>query len=401
MTSPGIEAKLLPHNFEDTSIAFASKSDAQLRKMYLIFAILNNNRLMNLGKSSLQLAFRLKLPVKWLVKKTVFEHFCGGENIEECAKTIQKLAEYNIGTILDYSVEGEKNEAAFEATAQEVIRTIEKAAQATHIPFSVFKLTGIAPFELLQKVQEKAPLSAEEEKQWQKVRTRLLNICQKASDLQVKLLIDGEESWIQDTIDTLCYEMMARFNRDKAIIYNTYQMYRADMLGNLQSAFAEARQAGYFLGAKLVRGAYMEKERARAAALQYPDPIQPDKAACDRDFDAAVRFCMDNIMYMGLCAGTHNEQSNLLLARLIDAAGLPHNDARIYFAQLYGMSDQISYTLAQAGYNIAKYVPYGPVASVMPYLFRRAEENTSVAGQSSREFMLIKKERIRRKSLRQ
>ncbi len=355
---------------------------------------------MRLGKSSLQLAFRLRLPVNWLVKKTVFEHFCGGENIQECGKTIKKLAEYNIGTILDYSVEGEKNEAAFEATAQEVIRTIEKAAQATHIPFSVFKLTGIAPFELLQKVQEKAPLSAEEEKQWQQVQTRLLAICQKAHDLQVQLLIDGEESWIQDTIDTLCYEMMARFNQKQVIVYNTYQMYRADMLGNLQAAFAQARQAGYFLGAKLVRGAYMEKERARAAALQYPDPIQPDKAACDRDFDAAVRFCMENIAYMRLCAGTHNEQSNLLLARLIDQAGLPHNDPRIYFAQLYGMSDQISYTLAQAGYNIAKYVPYGPVESVMPYLFRRAEENTSVAGQSSREFMLIKKERMRRKSLR-
>jgi proline dehydrogenase len=384
-------------SFDNLEVAFASKSDARLRKMHLIFGILNNQLLMNAGKALTKLGLKLRLPIKGIIRKTVFDHFCGGETIADCQLAIAELNEYRIGTILDYSVEGEKTENSFDHTTAEIIRTIENAAGNANIPFSVFKVTGLASSELLEKIQAKKPLSEKEVAAFQKVRERVDAICAKAKQLNVPIFIDGEESWMQEVIDSLTYEMMEKYNAQNAIVYNTYQMYRHDMLGNLKDAFEVAKEKGYILGAKLVRGAYMEKERERAAEMAYPSPIQPNKKATDADYDQALKFCVDHIDKIRLCSGSHNEQSNYYLSILIEKTGLAKNDPRIYFAQLYGMSDNISYNLAQAGYNVAKYVPYGPVRAVMPYLFRRAEENTSIAGQSSREFALISRERKRRK----
>ena len=389
-----------PLSFEDTSIAFAHKSNKELRKMYWLFAMMNRRWMVKTGTGFVKQALRFRLPlVKWAVKSTVFDHFCGGQSIEDSQHTIDLLDKFNIGTILDYSVEGEKNESSFDHTTQETIRTIEKASQQSEkIPFSVFKVTGVASFDLMAKIQAGETLTDAEQQAWEKARQRVNQICQKASEHKVRIFIDGEETWIQDTIDQLTYEMMKKYNQEMPIVYNTYQMYRTASLENLKAAFEEAEKENYWLGAKLVRGAYMEKERARAEEKGYADPIQPNKAASDKDFDAGLQFCMEQRHRIALCAGTHNEQSSMLLTQLITQYNLPKNDPNVYFSQLFGMSDHISFNLAKAGYNVAKYVPYGPVASVMPYLIRRADENTSVAGQSSREFMLISKEKKRRKN---
>ncbi|OJJ14818.1 proline dehydrogenase [marine bacterium AO1-C] len=388
-----------PLSFEDTSIAFAHKSNQELRKMYWLFSIMNRRWMVKTGTGFVKWAFKFRIPlVKWAVKNTVFAHFCGGQSIEDSQQTINTLDKFNIGTILDYSVEGEKNEASFDHTTQETILTIEKASQQPEkIPFCVFKMTGVASFDLMAKIQADESLTDAEQQAWARAQERVNKICQKAHAHSVRIFIDGEETWIQDTIDALTYDMMKKYNQDSPIVYNTYQMYRTASLGNLKAAFEEAEQGNYWLGAKLVRGAYMEKERARAQEKGYPDPIQPNKAASDQDFDAGLRFSMEQRHRIALCAGTHNEQSSLLLTQLIEQYQLPQNDPNIYFSQLFGMSDHISFNLAKAGYNVAKYVPYGPVASVMPYLIRRADENTSVAGQSSREFMLIRKEKKRRR----
>jgi proline dehydrogenase len=383
-------------SFDDTAIAFSAKSDKQLKKMYLLFASMNNNFLVGTGTAFMKTALRFNLPVKGIIRNTIFEHFCGGETIEDCESTIQELSRFNIGSILDYSVEGEKSEAGFDNTTQETIRTIEKAAGNPLIPFSVFKVTGIAPFDLLAKVQAGLELTGSEKAAFARVQERVDLICRKAYEHKVRILIDGEESWIQETIDTLAYDMMKKYNQETAIVYNTYQMYLRNTLANLKKAFHYAALHNYYLGAKLVRGAYMEKEREEAERNGYPDPVQPDKESTDKDYDKALLYCMNEKQRIFLCAGTHNEYSNYYLTLLMDKHSLQPNDPRVYFAQLYGMSDNISYNLAKAGYNVAKYVPYGPIESVMPYLFRRAEENTSISGQSSREFKLIASEIKRR-----
>ncbi|TAF67546.1 MAG: proline dehydrogenase [Cytophagales bacterium] len=385
-------------SFENTAIAFSAKNKNALRQTYWLFWAMNNPALVSFGTKMLKIAFQYRFPlVRSIVKRTLFAHFCGGENIEDCNHTIKQLAAFKIGAILDYSVEGEKEEQTFDATAEEIVRTVLAAQkQREEIPFAVFKVTGLANSELLEKIQLQQPLSNAEEQAWQKVKQRVEKICQTAHEYKVKILIDAEETWIQAPIDELAYMMMEKFNREEPIVYNTYQMYLKKSLGNLKQAYQTAETQGYHLGAKLVRGAYMEKERARASKMNYEDPIQPNKASSDNDFDAALLFCVTNLQNMGLCAGTHNEASSLYLAQLMQTHQISTTDKRIFFAQLYGMSDHISYNLANAGYLVAKYVPYGPVASVMPYLFRRAEENTSVAGQSSREFRLVQQEWSRR-----
>ncbi len=384
-------------SFEDTAVAFAQKSDAELRRMYWLFATMNNPRLVRWGTRVLTGALKLRLPVAPLVRPTVFQHFCGGETIADCEPTIRTLAKAGIGTILDYSVEGEKTEAGFEATAREILATIERAAGSPEVPFSVFKLTGLAPFDLLAKRQRGEALTPAEAKAWAGVEARVDRICAAAHAQNVCVFVDGEESWIQQTIDQLAYRMMARYNRERTIVYNTYQMYRWESLDLIRRAHAQAQAEGYYLGVKLVRGAYMEKERTRAQQLGYRDPIQPSKEASDRDFNDALVYCLANRDGVALCAGTHNEYSCHFLIELMHQYGLAPDDARVWFAQLYGMSDNISHNLAHAGYRVAKYVPYGPVHAVMPYLVRRAEENTSIAGQSSREFALIRREVQRRR----
>ena len=386
-------------SFEDTAIAFSAKSDAELRKMYWLFASMSNGFLVKTGTAALRLAFQIRFPlVKSIVKGTVFSHFCGGETIAECEKTIRSLWRFRIGTILDYSVEGAETEDGFEATTREIIATIGKAAGNAAIPFSVFKITGVAPSEVLANIQRKATLTASEQVEYQKVCQRVERICHAAHECNVRIFVDAEEAQIQEMIDVLAYAMMEKYNRDRPIVYNTYQLYRWGTLHNLRNAHAEAEQKGYFLGAKLVRGAYMEKERREAADEGRRDPIQPDKTATDRDFDEALGFCVHHHPQIALCAGTHNEKSTHELMRLMRQNGLAPDNPHIFFAQLYGMSDNLSYNLAHTGYNVAKYVPYGPVEAVMPYLFRRASENTAIAGQTSREFSLIQKEMARRKA---
>jgi proline dehydrogenase len=383
-------------SLEDTSVAFSAKSDFQLQKTYWLFNLMNKAWLVKLGTFFIKLAFLLQLPVKWLIRYTIFEQFCGGETISECNKTIENLAKGGVGTILDYSVEGEDSEKSFDITAAEIVKTIEKASQSKDVPFSVFKVTGVASVELLEKIQAGDSLTENEKAQFEKAKSRIDFLCAKAWELKVRLFIDAEESWTQDVIDNLAYCAMKKYNTITPVIYNTYQMYRADMLENLQKAVRVAKSEGYLLGAKLVRGAYIEKERLRAHENEYKDPIHDSKQETDDDFDRAIVFCLENIGIVSICLGTHNENSCLKCAELMDRMNIVHNDSHVWYAQLQGMSDNISYNLAKAGYNVAKYVPYGPIEAVMPYLFRRAAENKSIAGQSSREFLLVKKEVARR-----
>ncbi|WP_026998647.1 proline dehydrogenase family protein [Eisenibacter elegans] len=387
-----------PLSFEDTSIAFSAKSDAALRKTHWLFALMNRPWLVGMGTGLLKTAFKLRLPVRYMVKKTIFEQFCGGENIHDCLPTIQILDKYHIGTILDYSVEGEKSLKGFEASTDEIIRTIQYAAQhRDKIPFAVFKVTGIGYSGILEKVQANVAMTESEKVGWQNIQNRVDRICQQAYEHKVRIFIDAEESWFQQTIDQLAYTMMERYNREQVIVYNTYQLYLQASYAKLQKDIQQAKEQGYFLGAKLVRGAYMEKERARAKEKGYQDPVQPNKAATDEDFDRALQLCVMNKDWVDFCAGTHNEASSYALIQLMQNHNIAADDSGVFFAQLYGMSDHISYNLANAGYNVAKYVPYGPVKSVIPYLIRRAEENTSVAGQSSREYTLVSKEVQRRR----
>ena len=385
-------------SFDNTEVAFSYKSDQDLRKSYWLFRAIGVPWLTDLGTKLVKFALKMKLPIQGVLKITIFEQFCGGETIRDCAPTIERLAQYGVKTILDYSVEGEKSETGFDRATEEILRTIKEARSADHLPFSVFKVSGVAPVRLLAKIQAKQPLTSSEQATYERARQRVDRLCRAAAEAGTRILIDGEESWIQDAIDALADEMMQTYNQDRAVVYNTYQLYRHEMLANLKKAFQRAATYNYFLGAKLVRGAYMEKERERAEDRGYPDPIQPNKEATDADFNKALLYCINNKQRVSLVCGSHNAYSNQYLTLLMEKHGLSPDDPRIYFAQLYGMSDHISFNLAAASYNVAKYVPYGPVKKVMPYLFRRAEENTSVAGQSSRELAMIGQELRRRKA---
>ena len=383
-------------SFENTEIAFQGKSKRDLNRAYWLFKLVSNNTLVKIGPALLNIALFLRFPILGIIKTTIFKHFCGGESIIDSQKTIEELSHYQIGTILDYSVEGQESEANFDIVMQETIATIERAAGDDKIPFSVFKITGVGRFALLEKVNTKQALSENEKKEYEIVKNRINTICQKAHNLSVPVFIDAEESWIQDTIDEIATTMMRQYNKERAIVYNTLQMYRWDRLSYLKKCYADAENYKYFLGLKLVRGAYMEKERARAEKLAYVSPIQKNKASTDKDYDLAVSFCVEHINRIYFCAGTHNEDSSTKLIKQLEEKGIDNNNKRIYFSQLLGMSDHISYNLAYANYNVAKYVPYGPVKQVMPYLIRRAEENTSIAGQTGRELALIIKEKTRR-----
>jgi proline dehydrogenase len=384
-------------DFSNTEIAFKAKSNGDLRNSYMLFKALGYNWLVQVGPAMVNAAFAISLPIKGIIKSTVFKQFCGGESIEDCAKTIESLSKYGIGTILDYSVEGKEAEEDFEHTTKETIETIAKAHNNPKIPFSVFKVTGLARMDLLSKVNDGKTLSSTETAEFARVRERVNRICKSAYDKNVRIFIDAEESWIQKTIDNLVDEMMEMYNKNEAIVYNTLQFYRHDRLDFLKQSFQRAVEKKYQIGVKLVRGAYMEKERVRAQQLSYTDPIQPNKEASDEDYNEALQFCVKNIDRIAICAGTHNEESCKFLAEMMAEANLPNNDRRIYFSQLFGMSDNLSYNLANAGYNVAKYLPYGPVKAVMPYLFRRAQENTSAKGQAGRELTLILKEMKRRR----
>lgn len=387
-----------PINFDNTEIAFAHRSNAELKNSHFVFSTMNLPWMVKLGMSLTNIAFKLRLPVKGIIKKTIFNQFCGGESVKDSSEKIQLLGDHNVQTILDYSVEGLKNEDGYNATRDEALRVIDFAASNDHIPFCVLKLSGLGSTELMAKAQAQDDLSEYEKTKLQYAEMRVDEIVKKASSKGLMVMIDAEESWFQKFIDGVAYRMMEKYNKERPIVFNTYQLYRHDMLQRLKTALDRAKSQGYYMGAKLVRGAYMEKERERAEEMCYESPIHSNKEGVDVDYDAALKYSIDNIDVMGLCAGTHNEESSKYLVKLIDEAGISKKDPRIFFAQLLGMSDNISFKLADLGYNVAKYVPYGPVEKVLPYLFRRAEENTSISGQSSREYMLVKKELKRRKS---
>jgi proline dehydrogenase len=387
-------------SFENTEVAFRGKSDKELKRAHWLFKMVANPGMVKFGKWATNVSMKIHLPIKGIIKKTIFQQFCGGETIKESLSTSRKLADRNVKTILDYSIEGKTAEEDFEKTVDEIIATILEAKNNKHIPFAVFKTTGISLFRILEAANDGLEkLSEAERDAYDKVFDRVDRIAKAAHENNVPLFIDAEETWIQNTIDNIVYQMSLRYNQERAIVYNTVQMYRHDRLEFMKRELARAQNDGIYLGFKIVRGAYMEKERERAEENGYPSPIQPDKASTDMDFNAALELCIKNIDRVAICAGTHNEESSLLLTKLVEENGIAKDDKRVFFAQLLGMSDHISFNLADEGYEVAKYVPYGPIKEVLPYLIRRAEENTSVAGQTGRELSLIKKEISRRSAL--
>lgn len=385
-------------SFDNTEIAFKYKSSKDLKRAYTLYKLVGKPWLVSFGKWITPIAFKLGLPIKGIIRNTIFRQFCGGETIDGCDDTIATLYKYNVGTILDYSVEGKIKEDDFDATCDEIVATLTKAKGNPAIPFAVFKVTGISRHGLLEKLNDpENELTDSEKREFADVVKRVDRICKYAHDSGTPVFIDAEESWIQNTIDRLAESMMKKYNTEKAMVYNTLQMYRHDRLDYLKEQLEVAKREGYKLGVKLVRGAYMEKERERAGVMDYPSPIQPDKVSCDNDFNTALKVLVVELEYCAFCCGTHNEESSLYLADLMEQYNIEKTDRRICFAQLLGMSDHISFNLAHHELLVSKYVPYGPIKEVMPYLLRRADENTSVAGQTGRELSLISKEWRRRK----
>ena len=383
--------------FDNTQVAFSLKSDTELERAYFLFKLIASQPLVKIGTAVTNFALKAHLPVEGLIRSTVFDHFCGGVNEVDCLKVVDNMFTKGVSSVLDYSVEGKEEEAQFDAALEMTLKTIEFAKEREAIPFAVFKPTGFGRLDLYEKVGEKLVLTEAEQQEWNRVIARFDLACKTAHEKDVLLLIDAEESWMQDAADAIVADMMRKYNKQKAIVFNTLQMYRWDRLDYLKSLHEQAKSEGFYIGMKLVRGAYMEKENDRATERGLKSPICVSKEATDINYDAAVLYMVENIDKMAIFAGTHNEESSYKLMQLMAEKGIAKNDKRIFFGQLLGMSDNISFNLAENGYNVAKYLPFGPVRDVMPYLIRRAEENTSVAGQTSRELTLIKKEKERRK----
>ncbi|MBX9733750.1 MAG: proline dehydrogenase family protein [Chitinophagaceae bacterium] len=390
-------------SFDNTENAFAYKSDKELKSAKFLFSTMGYPWFVQIGSRLTPFVMKTGLPVHGIIRKTIFKQFVGGETLAETAAVGEVLGKYGIKVILDYGVEGKEGEDNFDHATDEFIRVIEYAATQTNIPFISVKITGLARFSLLQRLNEAPRLRSgihdneEENAEWDRVRDRMYSICEVAAEKGIGVLIDAEESWIQDPIDRLTMEVMEEFNKEKVVVYNTIQLYRHDRLRFLELSHKIAKEQGFTLGVKLVRGAYMEKERGRAADRGQASLIQKDKAATDADFNAAVRYCLDHIDSVAVIIASHNEESNLLAAKLIHENNLPHDHPHIHFSQLYGMSDNITFNLAKEGFSVSKYLPFGPIRDVIPYLMRRAKENSSVSGQTGRELLLIKKELERRK----
>lgn len=383
--------------FNNTEVAFALKSDTELERAYFLFKLIDSQPLVKIGTAVTNFALKAHLPVEGLIRSTVFDHFCGGVNENDCLRVVDKMYTKGVSSVLDYSVEGKEEEAQFDAALNMTLKTIEFAREREAIPFAVFKPTGFGRLALYEKIGDKAHLTENEQKEWNRVIERFDIACKTAFEKDVLLLIDAEESWMQDAADAIVTDMMRKYNKQKAIVFNTLQMYRWDRLDYLKNLHEQAKAEEFYIGMKLVRGAYMEKENERAAERGQKSPICESKEATDINYDTTVAYMVEHIDKMAVFAGTHNEESSYKLMQLMQEKGIAKNDKRIFFGQLLGMSDNISFNLAAEGYNVAKYLPFGPVRDVMPYLIRRAEENTSVAGQTSRELTLIKKEKERRK----
>ena len=383
--------------FNNTQIAFSLKSDTELDRAYFLFKMIDNQPLVRIGTAVTNFALKAHLPVEGLIRATVFDHFCGGINEEDCLPVVDKMFTKGVSSVLDYSVEGKEDEACFDEAVAMTLKTIAFAKEKNSIPFAVFKPTGFGRFELYENLGKKISFTSQEQAEWDRVEARFEKVCEAAHYNNIALLIDGEESWMQDAADDLVEKMMRKYNKEKAVVFNTLQMYRWDRLDYLKKLHEKAKTEGFYIGMKLVRGAYMEKENKHAEENGYPSPICASKEATDQNFDAAIIYMTKHLDIMSIFAGTHNELSSYKLMEYMKEKNVLKNNNKIWFGQLYGMSDNISYNLAANGYNVAKYLPFGPVRDVMPYLIRRAEENTSVAGQTSRELTLIKTERNRRK----
>lgn len=383
--------------FDNTKVAFSLKTDSQLERAYFLFKMIQNQPMVRIGSAVTNFALKVHLPVEGLIRSTVFDHFCGGVTEEDCMPIIDNMyINGNVHSVLDYSVEGQDQEISFDGALEKILKIVDFCEEKKSIPFAVFKPTGFGRFALYQKISERKELTKIEKEEWARVVARYHKVCKVAIEKDVPLLIDAEESWMQVAADELIEELMETYNKEKAIVFNTLQMYRHDRLNYLKELHQKAHQKGFHIGMKVVRGAYMEKERARAEEMGYPSPICENKQATDINYDKAIEYMMEH-KNMALFAGTHNEQSSYLLMDLAKKHDIKKDDKRLWFGQLFGMSDHISYNLANQNYNVAKYLPFGPVRDVMPYLIRRAEENTSVAGQTSRELNLLKTERKRRK----
>ncbi|MCI4668848.1 MAG: proline dehydrogenase family protein [Bacteroidia bacterium] len=384
-------------NFDNTELAFQAQSDAKLKRTYTLYRLIDNPFLTKIGPPLLTSSFKIGLPIKGIVKNTLYDLFVGGPSLENTDQKTEYLSQYGVKTILDYSVEGEKTEFGFDTTQKEFISTIQTAHAREEIVFSALKMSGLARFGLMEKIQMEEKLSQQEENEWKRAIDRIEEIASLGYTLNVPFFIDAEESWVQEPIDHLTEDLMQKYNATQPIVWHTIQFYRWDRLAYLEKLIQDSKEKGYILAVKLVRGAYLEKERKRAQEMGYKDPIQPNKKACDDDYNRGLELCIKNHSHVAVCAGTHNEYSSKYLADLMAQHGIEPNDPKIWFAQLLGMSDHISFNLSHGGYNAAKYLPYGPVKAVMPYLMRRAQENTAIAGQSSREVELLKKEMKRRK----
>ena len=383
-------------DFNNTEIAFHLKSDSELERAYFLFKMISIEPLVRIGTAATNFALKAHFPIEGLIRSTVFDHFCGGVNEEDCISTIDKMYASKVSSVLDYSVEGKEAESQFDLALKIILNLIEFSKDRDALPIAVFKPSAFGRFGLYQKISEKKPLLESENNEWQRIKSRFEKVCASGKLNNVKILIDAEESWIQDAVDDLVLELMESFNTDALIVYSTLQTYRWDRLDYLKEIHLIAKKNNFKLGFKVVRGAYMEKERQRAKELNYTSPICDTKAITDALFDNTITYILSNLDSIHLFIGTHNEKSSLLALKLMTELHLSNNDSRIWFGQLYGMSDHISFNLAEHGYNVAKYMPFGPVKDVLPYLIRRAEENTSVAGQTSRELSLIKKEKQRR-----
>ena len=383
--------------FDNTATAFSLKSDSELERAYFLFKMIANQPLVKMGTIMTNFAIKAHLPVEGLIRATVFDHFCGGVDEKDCMPLIDRMFEKGVCSVLDYSVEGKEDEKHFDEALEKILSILNFVKEKDAIPFAVFKPTGFGRFGLYEKIGAKKELISKEQEEWNRVVARFDKVCKKAHDMDVALLIDGEESWMQDAADDLVEDMMRKYNKEKAIVFNTLQLYRWDRLDYLKGLHQRALTEGFKIGVKVVRGAYLEKERERAERLNYKSPICISKLATDDNFNTTTQYILEHLDCISIFLGTHNEASSYQLIDLIKAKGLEKNDARIWFGQLFGMSDHISFNLAANGYNVAKYLPFGPVRDVMPYLIRRAEENTSVAGQTSRELTLLKEERKRRK----
>jgi len=383
--------------FDNTEVAFALKNDSQLERAYFLFKMISYEPMVRIGTAATNFAIKAKLPVEGLIRSTVFDHFCGGVNEEDCLPVIDKMFTKGVSAVLDYSVEGKAEESTFDEARDKILKIIKFADKKEAMPIVVFKPTAFGRFYLYQKQGEGSNLNLDEQNEWGRVLERFDSVCALAKEKDVEVLIDGEESWMQDIADDLCESLMRKYNTESTIVYNTLQTYRWDRLAYLEELHERGKTDNFRVGFKIVRGAYMEKERKRAEEKGYKSPICKNKQATDDNFNACMTYILHNLNEISLFIGTHNEDSCYLAMKMMADMGIKKTDNNVWFGQLYGMSDHISFNLAEEGYNVAKYVPFGPVRDVMPYLIRRAEENTSVAGQTSRELNLLKQEKERRK----